>query len=516
VTIRNVLVDKITLRVPYPSFASSPNSALTQTSIAVGDLLYWDNTNKVAQPAPNRTDLGSTLANQEDFAALFLGVSADQRLSTETSTTGSTSPTGPGDRTVITEGVFDCDCASQTWEFGDLVGVDRNSATPSNYAQQVNKVSGEGNAPAIGYVVKREPSAVTKVRCFLSSYGYGWFKTQSAVVGGGALGYANFKNFIEGGDFTTNPWQRGTTFTGIANTLTYVADRWFADGGASSSISVSQQAQTDVLGFGDSLRWGRANTNTATIYLGQVLETQNCQRAQGQFVTLSFWAKAGAQFSAAGSKLTVQLVASTTAGNDSAAHLVTNSTNWLAANGGSYVINTTQVLTTAAVRYSFTALVPATCTQLGLLFSYAPTGTSDTTDTVDFYGVQLEIGGSASSFEHRPQQVELALCQRFFVQFNEPASGVPLAPGMITTTAIQLYVIPLPVQMISVPTVTVSVGTFKVNLAGTATTPTTFAAGTGTVNTAEVSSANTGQTAGQATLLQGGGGSGYVRASADL
>ena len=124
------------------------------------------------------------------------------------------------------------------------------------------------------------------------------------------------RNAIDGGDFTTNPWQRGTSFTGITNSVVYTADRWFAVGASTSSISVSQQAQTDVPGFGDSLRWGRANTDTAVINLGQVLETLDCIRFQGQEVCLSFWAKAGAQFS--GGTLTVQVVYSTTAGNDSA------------------------------------------------------------------------------------------------------------------------------------------------------------------------------------------------------
>ena len=280
------------------------------------------------------------------------------------------------------------------------------------------------------------------------------------------------RNVIDGGDFTTNPFQRGTSFTSIANTLTYTADRWFAVGGSSSSISVSQQAQTDVPGFGYSLRWGRANTNTATIYLGQVLETLDCIRLQGQQVTLSFWAKAGAQFSGTG--LVVQLNHSTTAGNDTAAHLVAASTNWQAT---PTIVNATQTLSTTAVRYEFTGTVPATATQLGLLLSYTPTGTSDTTDYIDFYGFQLEVGPAATVFEHRDVEMELALCQRFFYQINEPGSGVIVGPGMITASAVQQYILPMPTQMISAPTVTVSAGTFKVNLAGTATAPTTFAAG---------------------------------------
>jgi hypothetical protein len=329
--------------------------------------------------------------------------------------------------------------------------------------------------------------------------------------------FNNPKNLLDGGDATTNPWQRGTSFTAIANTLTYTADRFFNVGGASSSISVSQQAQTDVVGFGDSLRFGRGNTttDTAAINLGQVLETLDCIRCQGQKVTLSFWAKAGATFlTSIPAGFTVALNHSTTAGNDTAAHLAAASTNWQAT---PTVVSATVIPTATPVRYSFTGTVPATATQLGLLISYTPVGTAGATEYVDFYGFQLEVAACATIFEHRDVEVELALCQRYFFQINEPASGVIVAAGMIPTTSTQVFVVGLPTQMRAAPTVTVSVGTFKVNLAGSATTPTTFAAGTThNVNQISVVSANTGQTAGQATLLQGGGGSGYIRASADF
>src|SRR5215472_2211572 len=333
----------------------------------------------------------------------------------------------------------------------------------------------------------------------------------AAYMQAAAQPLANFRNMIDGGDFTINPFQRGTSFSGVANTLTYGADRWFARGGASSSISMSQQSQTDVVGFSKSLRWGRgAGTDTAVINLGQVIETADSIKAQGQQVTLSFWAKAGAQFSAANSALTVQVVSGT--GTDqSAANLIAGS--WT---GQANLINTTQAITAAATRYSFTGTVPAGATQLGVLFSYAPTGTNNTTDTVDFYGIQLEIGATASAFEHRDIEVELALAQRYFFQINEPAAGVVVGAGMINGTNSELIFIPLPVQMRAAPTVTVSAGALKFNIAGTATAVAGFAAGsTHTANYISVVGTTT-ATSGQGTLLQGGGGAGTIAASADF
>src|SRR5579883_401024 len=142
-----------------------------------------------------------------------------------------------------------------------------------------------------------------------------------AGVGGSQLAFP--RNLIDGGDFTTNPWQRGVSFTGIAGAVTYTADRFFAVGGASSSISVSQvTGVTTVSGLTQALQFGRAaaNANTAAISLGQVIETLDSIRCQGQTVTLSFWAQAGANWSPANGALNV-LLASGTGANQSAASL---------------------------------------------------------------------------------------------------------------------------------------------------------------------------------------------------
>src|SRR5262249_959971 len=142
-----------------------------------------------------------------------------------------------------------------------------------------------------------------------------------AGVGGSQLAFP--RNIIDGGDFTTNPWQRGTSFTGIASTLTNTADRWFAVGSASSSIAVSQQAVSAVPTFSNALQFGRGagNANTAVINLRQVVETLDSIRAQGQLITLSFWAQAQQSWSPANGTLNVQLVSGTGI-NQSAASLV--------------------------------------------------------------------------------------------------------------------------------------------------------------------------------------------------
>lgn len=182
---------------------------------------------------------------------------------------------------------------------------------------------------------------------------------------------ANFRNLIDGGDFTTNPFQRnipglasgGVIASAISNTVTYFADRFFAVGGASSAILMAAVADTTVPGFSQSLKLSRqsSNANTAVINFGQVLETNDSIRCQGQTVTFSFYARQGANYS--GGALTVQVI-SGTGTNQSAANMVAGS--WT---GQSNVINTTQAINTTMNRYSFTGVVPVTCTQLAAAFS---------------------------------------------------------------------------------------------------------------------------------------------------
>jgi hypothetical protein len=326
----------------------------------------------------------------------------------------------------------------------------------------------------------------------------------------------NFRNFLDGGDFSLNPWQRGTSFSGIAATPTYTADRWFGVGNASASISVSQVAIAgQIAGFNNALQFGRTsgNGNTGLITLGQVLESADSYRAQGQPMTLNFWARAGANFSAVGAALTVQIVTGQ-GSNDSAARMVSGA--W---SGQVAALNTTQALTTGWARYSLTtpAVIPVAATQLGVSLAYSPMGTAAANDWFQVAGVQLEVGPAATAFEFRDAQVELEICQRYYYQANEPASGVIVAVGGAVAAAnAQVYYMALPVQMRAPPSVGVTTGAFKVAAAAAAATATGLAPGaTHTPNAISLVSTLT-QSVGLAATLQGGGGSGLISASADF
>ena len=89
-----------------------------------------------------------------------------------------------------------------------------------------------------------------------------------------------------------------------------------------------------------------------------------------------------------------------------------------------------------------------------------------------------------------------------------------IGAGANIGAAAQLFYIGTPVQLLKAPTVTVAAGTFKTNQAGTA-TATTITPGAAHTPTAISIIGNSAGTPGQATLLQGGGGSGWIVVSAD-
>jgi hypothetical protein len=391
------------------------------------------------------------------------------------------------------------DATAKGMSAGDFVLV-INQANPQGYILQVQSMTAAtGNTPGTA--------------------------TLAVPAGIGGPNIANFRNLIDGGDFTTNPWQRGTSFTAIASTLTYTADRWFASGEASSSISVSQvTGVTAVPGFSQALQFGRANgnSNTAVISLGQVLESADSIRCQGQTVTLSFWAAAGANWSPASGNLNV-LLASGTGTNQSAANIVAGS--WtgyssllLTPGQGSAAAasNLPQPIAATWTRYTFTAAVPAACTQLGVLFNATPIGTAGAADYVQIMGIQLEIGAQVTAFEHRDVQVELEIAQRYCWVIPEPAAGVIVATGGATAAANhQNYLLYTPVQMRTAPTVTVTTGGFQVAAAGSAATATIAAGATHTPNQITLTSAVT-ETVGLTAHVQGNGGGGSIVISADF
>lgn len=343
----------------------------------------------------------------------------------------------------------------------------------------------------------------------------------------GTPGENGFKNILVGGDFLTNPFQRGTSQAAdITNTLTYGPDQWWFLGGASSAINWSQQtgASDKPAGFGASLRFQRkaTNANTAAICTGQVLETKNSVRFQGQTAVLSFYALAGANFSAASSNVQVT-IGYGTGSDQSAANFAAGSWTGYA---NAYQANT--AISTAWTRYTVSAAIPATATQVGISLCYTPVGTAGTNDWIELEAAQLEVGpnstGVASAFDQRPAAIELLMAQRYALVINEPAANVNIGMGYVDTGGLTCKVtIAFPDTMRSAPAVTfggtaLSGSTWKVASTATAVLSTPFLAvnGAHVPTNINLTATTTGQTAGQACALTGAGGGSKIIISSEL
>ena len=260
--------------------------------------------------------------------------------------------------------------------------------------------------------------------------GEGITLTEGTDGGNETLTISTGKTAIINGDF--NIWQRGTTNTGIANIPTYVADRWAAwAAGALQDITFSRQAAA-LAGFvycGQVQRTA-SETNTAAMGISQNLENFNVYPFQGKIVTLSFYAKKGANFSAASDLINIKMSSGTT-GNESTATYSNGPATGLT--GHVALIDTTQAITSSWVKYSFTtAAVASDAAQIALWISYTPVGTAGADDHFSITGVQLELGSVATDFEYRQFGDELAKCQRYYTKSYDSTT----APGTAATLGI--------------------------------------------------------------------------------
>ncbi|MCG8448909.1 MAG: DUF2190 family protein [Pirellulales bacterium] len=121
---------------------------LTGFVVNIGDLLYLDGNN--VKPAANQPNQGTVDANQELFHDNFVGVAMQ-------ASTGDQSE----NVRIATSGVFEYDCASATFEVGDLLGSADDGSGTALEGQIVVAVATPNLA--VGRCVKQVSPAGTKV-----------------------------------------------------------------------------------------------------------------------------------------------------------------------------------------------------------------------------------------------------------------------------------------------------------------------------------------------------------------
>ena len=206
-------------------------------------------------------------------------------------------------------------------------------------------------------------------------------------------------------------WQRTTSNTAITNSPAYVADRWYGFVSAVTTgeqITRSTSVPTGLFQYSAAFGRPSGNTNTNSIWFCQNIESVNIYDLSSQTVTLSFYAKTGANYS--GGALTVRFATGTTADQSSAVFSGGPATGFT---GYAAPINTTQSLNTTWTRYTFTGTLGSGVLEAAVAFAYTPTGTAGLDDNIYITGVQLEPGSIATPFERRQYGEEFLLCQRY-------------------------------------------------------------------------------------------------------
>jgi hypothetical protein len=249
--------------------------------------------------------------------------------------------------------------------------------------------------------------------------------------------FAAGKNAIINGDF--NIWQRGTSFTSVNGN--YSADRFISS--TNKTVTISRQSFTagtaPVSGYESTYFLRMAQSASGSFYALQQ-RVEDVRVFAGQTVTLSFWAKANA-----------------TVANK--AGIVQNFGSGGSASVDNY--SSSFNITTSWARYTYTVTLGSMSGKTIGTNSYLmvqPILTENSTaHDIDLWGVQLEIGSTATTFQTATGTLagELGLCQRYLPSiYGGSYAGYAYATNSI------LYAIPFPVKARVAPTGITVTGTW--------------------------------------------------------
>ena len=156
--------------------------------------------------------------------------------------------------------------------------------------------------------------------------------------------------------------------------------------------------------------------------------------------------KAGANFSAASSSVTVKVTYGT--GTDQSPEA-----SWT---GTTDALSTSQVITTTSTSYDFDSIsIPSSATQVKVSVSFTPVGTASTNDWVEISAAQLSVN-PAPTYERLPYNETLRLCQRYYYQYGPFGGSRYTSVGWCYSSTVLYAIFRFPVSMRTSPTVTFS------------------------------------------------------------
>jgi hypothetical protein len=230
-------------------------------------------------------------------------------------------------------------------------------------------------------------------------------------------------------------WQRGTSVAVPASTLAYTADRFIVSTPAACASTISRQLTSDTTNLPFIQYCARVQRNSGQTGAGfldftQMFETANSVRYAGQTVTLSFYARRGANYSATSNLLTVRVFTGT--GTDQSVYA--------GYTGSAQPVDSSATLTTTWQRFTFTFAIAATATEISVALTNVTTGTAGADDYFEITGVQLELGSVATPFSRNGATIqgELAACQRYYIRLNDSSNALMANGNARNTTGTNL------------------------------------------------------------------------------
>ena len=220
------------------------------------------------------------------------------------------------------------------------------------------------------------------------------------------------RNFIINGAMRF--WQRGHTFNSQGNGQNdYTTDRFAIGHNNSHMAAVTRQSGTGAhakFQYCSRIQRDSGNSQTDQMRFHTALETNDVILLRGEVLTLSYYARKGANYSEANSKITgVRIATGENTDGDPNAYSGGHWTN------STTILTGTPTLTTSWQRFSHTtSAVSNSANSMIIEFRNTPVGTAGANDYYEITGVQLEIGSTLTAFEHRRYSDELARCQRYF------------------------------------------------------------------------------------------------------
>ena len=341
------------------------------------------------------------------------------------------------------------------------------------------------------------------------------------------------KNRIINGAMVIDQRNAGASYT-VPSSSSYSLDRWYGYNDQASKYTI-QQSSTAPTGFSNSLKVTVA-ASSYTPAAGEIFDIE--QRIEGynfadmawgtanaKTVTLSFWVYSsltgtfGGSFSNSAANRSYPFTYTISAANTWEQKTITvagdTTGTWIGSTNGIGV----KVCFGIGVGSTYSGTANAWA---GTLYVSA-TGATNILGTANatwyLTGVQLEIGTTATPFERRLYNQELANCQRYYWRVVSGAGQQYIGTANIWNTAQAQSVINFPVTMRAAPSLDVanSAGYFSVDVNGTTKTCATWTIYTPSTSTCLIYNGSfTGLTGGQAGTVYINNSNAYLAFTAEL